>query len=233
MSNVADDVDGPASPLIREEDRDRELSGEDEYRTHHAPIEERVAPACPPRRAVGSASGSPKRRGAGSYVVVMRHGERHDAVAGIDEGDTVLTKNGIDAVAATASRLIAALVAAGLPEEAIDSARVVTSPFRRCIQTALALQQNMPRSGGGWDDCDAGANDAATLPPLELDPSLGEVFGPQRIKVGEAPAVDGWLTDAPTAVMCAIAGGGAPSKAAGALFPAAWGEDVPAAHRRL
>jgi len=155
-------------------------------------------------------------------LVVMRHGERHDVVNGIDEGDTVLTPQGVADVAGAATRLGDVLRAdRRLSSAAVAAPHIVSSPFRRTIQTAVAL-----RDSWASQVCTPSAADELSTwkpPRITLDPRIGEVFGPQRIKVALPPVLDGWQEDLPDAIV----------PESGGLEPAEWGEDAPAAHARL
>ncbi|CAD2216710.1 Histidine phosphatase superfamily (branch 1), putative [Angomonas deanei] len=100
-------------------------------------------------------------------VIVMRHGERRDHTPdAAPEGDPPLTPSGIEDVA----KIVPALKSA-YDEEKLAYLQIYTSPYRRCVQTALALQK-----------CGVGSKLR-----MIVENSIGEVYGPIRIKTKEPP----------------------------------------------
>lgn len=147
-------------------------------------------------------------------VVVLRHGERQDMVSGIDESDTALTSEGIAKIADTAKSLKEVFDAHKLPIVDASSTAIISSPFRRTLQTAVALRSDLQ------------ALYHSELAPIAVDPTLSEVFGPQRIKSTLPPTLDYWRQVQPPVTL--------PREAAEAgMEPCEWGEDVPAAHERM
>ena len=101
-------------------------------------------------------------------VILVRHGERLDDVDGstIPQGDPPLSSRGRERVAALGEKLASLLGAKAV------SSLVISSPYKRCRETADGLLQ-----------CGIGTK------PVVVDCDAGEVFGPVRIKTASAPAV--------------------------------------------
>jgi broad specificity phosphatase PhoE len=154
-----------------------------------------------------------------AVIVVMRHGERADVVNNTEgDNDTILTDRGVAQVKQTMQELAAILRHHGV-ELTKETVSISVSPFRRTLQTAKAAAVAMQTSFGFEHK----------LADVVIDPDLGEVFGPQRIKSPLPPPLLGYMDDMPTARLPQTKAAGI----AGSLHPAAWGEDAPAAHGRF
>ncbi|KAG8348247.1 putative Histidine phosphatase superfamily (branch 1) [Trypanosoma vivax] len=102
-------------------------------------------------------------------VIVMRHGERQDAVSGAPpEADPPLTKNGLADVADAARELVSFI-----GRERAHNLLLIVSPFLRTLQTADELRRN----------------NIGIKTPQIVDNSICEVFGPLRIKSGSRPTL--------------------------------------------
>jgi broad specificity phosphatase PhoE len=120
----------------------------------------------------------PARHEMSDWIVVMRHGERADhGVNAVAEANPKLTEHGTQALPTYANELIAKLQEAGM-DLSLTEVEFIISPFKRCMETAAGvitqfLSKIRPKS------CQ-----------IFVDPALGEVYGPIRIKEAGANHVD-------------------------------------------